>query len=328
VCAALPAPGKKLRSCELCKQRGLPATYYCSEACQEQGWPGHRAWHKEQKKWFESHAVEENDEQDRATAKRELYRAERTGSKYSQLTAAALKLHAEHDYRRAVRKFREAIALDPLEPMAYHNLGISLHQAGDKAKAAEMFLQARELCKDGSEDWADATACAFNVLRLPALAEAPKPDWWHDDALKTLSARVMATMPNSPVPVNMRAVVLSGLSSAWEAGRRTAAELREAAKLFLHAATLVIAPVEKNVCAGTAAELNKLAEPMEAAEAAARAEEEAVAAAARAEAEANADEAAAALLAELEVEKAGAAAQPSGMGKGKKKGKGKGKGRR
>ena len=52
VCAALPAPGKKLRSCELCKQRGLPATYYCSEECQTQGWPGHRAWHKEQKEWF------------------------------------------------------------------------------------------------------------------------------------------------------------------------------------------------------------------------------------------------------------------------------------
>ena len=150
------------------------------------------------------------------------------------------------------------------------------------------------------------------MIRLPACAEEPKPDWWHDDALKPLSRRILAAAPNLLAPVKMRTLVLSGTERAWEAGSRTAAELREAAKLYLRAETLADAPVAKCEYRNLAASLNEKAEPMEAAEAAARAEEEAVAAAARAEAEAKADEAAAALLAELEVEKAAeAAAQPS-----------------
>ena len=55
-------------------------------------------------------------------------------------------------------------------------------------------------------------------------------------------ARVVRAAPNDEVTIQMRAIVLSGLSSAWEAGPRSAAELIEAAAHFERAAALCRAP--------------------------------------------------------------------------------------
>jgi multidrug resistance efflux pump len=119
----------------------------------------------------------------------------------------------------------------------------------------------------------------------------------------------------------MRALVLRGKSSAWEAGPRSAAELKEAAKHFERYVELQPAPALKTNTIGHAAWCRSEAEAMEAAQAAAKAKEMAVA-------EAKANAAADALLAEEEAEKKAASKAQGKQGKGKK-GKGKkGKGGR
>ena len=109
----------------------------------------------------------------------------------------------------------------------------------------------------GSGDWTRAPCLRapclrFVVLTQPGCTEVTKPEWWNDEGLKTMSARVLKAAPNEVVAINMRAVVLSGLSDAWEVGPRSAAELKEAAVHFERAAALCDAPAQKSGLAGNA----------------------------------------------------------------------------
>ena len=104
----------------------------------------------------------------------------------------------------------------------------------------------------GSEVWARATAFAFNTLSQEECAEVAKPEWWNDEGLKALSARVVRAAPDDVAANQMRAVVLSRRWGAWEAGPRSAA-LMEAATYFDRAAALHPAPAVKAEFAGDAA---------------------------------------------------------------------------
>ena len=88
-------------------------------------------------------------------------------------------------------------------------------------------------------------ARAFDMLRLTECAEVAKPGWWNDEGLKPLSARLVRVAPDEMLANEMRAVVLCGQHNAWEAGPRSAAELREAAAHFERAAALQPAPAMK-----------------------------------------------------------------------------------
>ena len=59
--------------------------------------------------------------------------------------------------------------------------------------------------------------------------------------------------PDREVAFRMRARVLSGRCGAWEAGPRSAAELKKAATLYERAAALCPAPAGKADLAGHAA---------------------------------------------------------------------------
>ena len=83
------------------------------------------------------------------------------------------------------------------------------------------------------------------MLRLEQCAEVAKPEWWNDEGLKALSARVLRVAPNYESAVNMRAIVLSGFDNAWEVGPRSAAELEKAAAHFDRCAALSDAPAWK-----------------------------------------------------------------------------------
>ena len=120
-------------------------------------------------------------------------------------------------------------------------------------EAAQRFLEAKERCPVGSEGWVDATAHAFIVLVQEACAEVVKPEWWSDEGLKALSARVVRLAPDLLDAHRMRAFVLSGQGRAWEAGPRSAAELRQAATHFERVAALHPAPAVKADFAGNAA---------------------------------------------------------------------------
>ena len=47
-------------------------------------------------------------------------------------------------------------------------------------EAAQRYLEAKERDSVGSEDWAEATARAFDMLRQEECDEVAKPEWWND----------------------------------------------------------------------------------------------------------------------------------------------------
>ena len=97
-----------------------------------------------------------------------------------------------------------------------------------------------------------ATSIAFEKLILEQCAEVAKPDWWNDEELKAVSARVVRAAPNDVQANQMRARVLEGRNGA-EAGPRSAAELMEAATHYERAAALHPAPAVKAQLARAAA---------------------------------------------------------------------------
>ena len=206
-----------------------------------------------------------------------------------------------------------------------------------------MFLKAMELLEEGTEDWAEAAAGAFDLLKNSDCDEVPKPEWWNDGALKALSARVVALAPDDCSACTMQAYVL-GAGSVWQAGScdvwpRTAVEIKEAAKWFRRAAITCRVLATEQQYEEMAQACDEIADPLlakeEAGAAKARAAAEAEAAKARAAAKAEAAEAlkvaeakaaaaAEELLAEEEKEKQQVSTK---AGKAKNKGK-KGKGKR
>ena len=89
-----------------------------------------------------------------------------------------------------------------------------------------------------------------------------KPEWWNDEGLKALSARVVRAAPNYPAANAMRADALSGADGGWEVGPRSAAELREAATHYERAAALCPAPAMKAEYAELADRCRSRAEAM------------------------------------------------------------------
>ena len=90
-----------------------------------------------------------------------------------------------------------------------------------------------------------------------------KPEWWGDEGLKALSARVVRAAPDDLQANMMRANVLSGQHGAWEAGPRSAAELKEAAKHYERSADLGAAPAINAQATRHAALCRSVAKAME-----------------------------------------------------------------
>ena len=114
----------------------------------------------------------------------------------------------------------------------------------------------------GSDGWARATAAAFVMLTQEVCAEVAKPEWWSDEELKALSAKVVRAAPVDVSALDMRALVLAGRCGAWEAGPRSAAELKKAAAHFERAAALQPAPAVKASFADSAAWCRRQADGM------------------------------------------------------------------
>jgi len=62
--------------------------------------------------------------------------------------------------------------------------------------------------------WAEATAHAFSMLTQEACDKVAKPEWWNDEELKALSARVVRAAPDDVNTNRVRALVLLGASDA------------------------------------------------------------------------------------------------------------------
>ena len=125
-------------------------------------------------------------------------------------------------------------------------LGRATSNSGHKIEASQRFLEAKQRYPAaGSEDWAQATALAFEMLMQEEDCSEAKPEWWNDEGLKALSARVVRAAPNDLTANLMRADVLCGHGGRWELGPRSAAELMEAAAHYHWAAALNPAPLSK-----------------------------------------------------------------------------------
>ena len=231
--------------CDMCRDLKMPTTYLCGKNCPANpgAWKLHGAFHKKvrkQRKRMEDCGVRQ--QQHRETAERQARIAAQSGNKYDELLAEGMRYSAKEDWRKEARAYREAIALKPDQPTAYLNLGAALSASGHLVEAAQWYLEAKERYPVGSENWAKAKALAFEMLRSEDCAEVAKPEWWNDEGLKALSTRVLRAAPNAESALDMRARVLSGASCAWEAGPRSAAELKEAATCFDRSAALCNAP--------------------------------------------------------------------------------------
>jgi len=115
----------------------------------------------------------------------------------------------------------------------------------------------------GSEGWAEVTALAFGMLQ-EVCEDLAKPEWWNDEGLKALSARVVRAAPDDSGTNRMRAMVLCGMGGArlWALGPRSAAEYKEAAVHFDRTAALSGAPAVKAEQASYAVECRSYADGM------------------------------------------------------------------
>jgi tetratricopeptide (TPR) repeat protein len=259
-CARLPSDmddgREKHPICDKCLDLKLPTTYLCGKNCPANpgAWELHGAFHKKLRK---SRKMQEDggvlQQRTRETAERQARHAAQTGDEYDELLAEGTQYQSKDDTRKAGKAYREAIALKPNKPGAYYDLGAALCNSGHVVEAAQRYLEAKARCRVGSELWAEATAWAFDMLLHEVCAEVAKPEWWNDEGLKALSAKVVRVAPNDVSANIMRANVLSGESGGtWEAAPRSAAELKEAAAHFDRSAALYPAPAWKAMFASRA----------------------------------------------------------------------------
>ena len=340
-CGKEPPDGVKFQRCMRCAEAKLPSSYFCGEACMLLNWPRHKAWHKEQK---EGSGVRSSlaASLDRSLAEETAREAEETGDERLLLGSRAMSLMNEGDLQGAARTWRKLLKMCPEDADVHCNLAMTLTVSNRGEEAAQLYLKAMELHVADTAKWATAVAKAFNLLRV---SEKPKPQWWNDEDLKVLSARVVATLPDDPrsdaslrpfFACYMRAVVLAGGEvlgeSLWpDTGPRTIEEIKEAAVMCRRASASLSDERDEHAVsmAEIAAECDEVADRMlaeaETEAAAARKAAEAEAKEARKLAEAKAAAAAEELLADEEKEKEQAAAKSkAGNAKGKgKKGKGK-----
>jgi len=252
--------------CPICVKLKVPTTYWCCVNCpgNPAAWKRHAPYHKAVKRFRnrnEDGGVMQ--QQQREVAEEQARMAAQSGDAYDELLAEGARYMSQKDTRRAARAFREAIALRPDRPEAYFDLGAALNSSGHCVEAAQRLLEAKERLQVGSEMWACATARAFNMLLQEACAEVVKPEWWDDEGLKALSARVVRAAPDDVSANQMRADVLCGWQDdAWVAGPRSAAELMEAATHLARAAALCAAPAMKELLAENAEKCRSLADAM------------------------------------------------------------------
>ena len=257
-CARLPSDmdddREKHPVCPKCVKLKVPTTYWCCVNCPGNpgAWKQHAAYHKEVKRMWKTTADGgQRQQRARELAEEQTQHAAQSGDEYSELMAEGARYDAKEDYRRAARAFREAIALRPDEYAAYFNLGTVLNVSGLDAEAAQRYLEAKERMAVGSYLWARAAAAAFDLLRLEVCDKVAKPEWWNDEGLKALSARVVRAAPDDERVHCMRAsvlsgsTVLSGSGGTWGAGPRSKAELKEAAVHYDRCSALSSAPAQK-----------------------------------------------------------------------------------
>ena len=194
-CGKEPPDGVKFQRCMRCAEAKLPSSYFCGEECMLANWPRHKAWHKEQTTYVKHLESTSAPVHDRSMAKSTARWAERTGDECSKLHAHAMTLSTQGDYLGSAKAFRKLIKMRPDDGAGYHDLAVTLDRSNRFVESLQLYLKAMELYEDGDLDWAQATAVVFcRLLNDDECRKEPKPEWWNDEDLKALSARVVAAI--------------------------------------------------------------------------------------------------------------------------------------
>ena len=152
-----------------------------------------------------------------------------------------------HDYARAAKYFRRDIKANPDTPEGYLALAKTRCRSGDFKGSTEVRLEALQRCKVGSAEWAEILTNCIAGLSDQSGAEIPKPSWWNDTELLSLTKQVLAkaeaNAENEPLALvwalHTRARVLANTHErlpGWSHGLRTPLQYIEAVKCYERAA--------------------------------------------------------------------------------------------
>ena len=216
-----PKEQPRFKRCTKCVAEKLVEAVYCCKQCQKEDWPAHKRWHEGMRALLAEAAPA-----DAAPAK--------TGADsdpYDALVKEGLRECATGAATGGIATFREAIALQPEQPVAYANLGYALRNTGDFAGAVPALLKAMDLYEDDTEPWATMAAVAW--FSRSAFAggetETPAPAWMTSVAMRiSIAERCAAAAPSV-----MQVWAMLGMALAEED-----ADLGRAAQAMMRAAKL------------------------------------------------------------------------------------------
>tara|TARA_B100000795_G_scaffold26079_1_gene17294 strand:- start:181 stop:924 length:744 start_codon:yes stop_codon:yes gene_type:complete len=176
-----------------------------------------------------------------------------TRGEIAKLLAKSGRYMDQQNYRKSVKVLQEALALDPTEPAALHNLAVTFARSNNRPEAAKYALLAARwsearvplLGRAAMEAWARSWGMACALLLKPECANVPRPAWWNDTALLQLTDKVVKLIPNeAEIDIwHTRAQVLSTCAGlhmgSWKPEVRTLAQLKEAVRCEERQAQLI-----------------------------------------------------------------------------------------
>ena len=234
-----PTRASPFQVCTLCIQEGCEPCVFCTPECLRAAMPQHKEFHHE---------------------KRRLYAlAEQVAARHWESAAAASSIASPYDDLLAAANSMTLGGANAAASTAFDGAAGGAPSQSDLQQAAQEYVLAVERTAPAagavSLHWAERAIAAYALCSNQSeLSSMARPSWWKDDALKAMSASVLAARPDFVLAWRLRGEVLSALlgGASWVAAPRSAAELLEAGKCLQRAATfgsdeLAVADKEKVV---------------------------------------------------------------------------------